>query len=1730
MIRRALAVVAACFLFTGAFSQTITTGVINPTTYCAGAAINVPFTSVGVYTAGNVYTAELSTAAGTFPGTPIGSLASTANTGTIAAVIPFTQGSGTTYRVRVSSTTPVSAMIPNGINLTVNALGINAPTFAGTTFCPNQTFNITYTLNGNCNFPNTPANNVFNAELSDGFGNFAAPTIIGSRTGNNGGTISVTIPTTASAATGYRIRVRSTNPGAGLTSPDNGADFTVNAIAVNTITSGATSYCAGATFNVSYTLASSCQFFAGNQMTVQLSDGTGSFASPTNIGTATSTNGGNISVTIPQTQPAGTGYRFRLVSNNPVRTSVGSLTDITVNQFGINAPVIASTSFCQGSAVAVPYTIQNSCTFPNTPTNNTFTAQLSNSSGSFASPTNIGFATSNNNGTINAVIPVGTPAGTGYRIRVVSLNPTGGPITSADNGTNLSVTAAVGNPTVFGSSTWNAYVYSGTNATITNNVYLGMYTEPTLNFNTTNRWPDASGPTFADASSGTAYSGCAGTGTNYSVSFKRTNFSCNYYQIDIPYHDDDVRLFVNGVQVFSHAPGCCDLHTNAYTTFLNASSTVEFQFINFGGPGRLQVSIAPAANPLTVTPAQTICNGSSTTLTASGPAGLSYAWSPTTGLTPASGLGATVTAAPTTTTSYTVFATDAATNCQVTRVSTITVVPAGSTPTVTVTNSTPTICSGITATTLTASGAGTYTWSPAAGLSSTTGNTVIANPAVTTTYTVTGSTGAGCNSNTATATVTVQNVPTTPTPGTFGNGVWNVYSHNNMTFSNYYGFYSENNLSFNTATRWNPANGPHTANAATGTAYQGCNVSTTNNSMSFMRTNFTCGYYTLSSNYHDDGFTVLVNGVQVFQNNGFASVSEPNVWSGFLNATSTVELRLVNTGGPGRLDISLATTSGPQVLSPNVVICPNTGTDLTSSAAAFPNATFAWSISPNEPTITFVPGTNVANTRLQTTLATPSQVYTLTNTMTDAGPGGTGCTATRTLTVTVAATPTVVITPASATIVCPTQTVTLTASGANTYTWSPATGLSATTGNVVIAQPTTTTTYTVTGDNNCATDTETVTVTVVPLPDYNTFPTGVWNIYGFASPTIGTNYTGFYTDNGTGTPNWSFNSGTRWGMTQPPSVAPATNGAAWQGCTMPTTNYSMSAKRRGFACGVYQIDIPAHDDWYILFINGQQVSQHLTGTGDAHTAAWTGVLNTNSTIELQFFQNTGNAFFGITFTQIAQPAGTTVWTGATSTDWFTAGNWCSAVPTTTLDALIPALGPQNMPTIGGAGAVARNITINAGVAAGTFNPALAAANLTMGAFNLDVNGNWVNNGTLTAGTGTVSFVGAGSGNTISGATLFNNVTVNKANGIASSGTQQIGGVMTFTNGVVTATGTLRFLAGSSVASVSNNSYVDGVVTKVGNTTFTFPVGKAGLWRPINISAPSTITDTYTAQYFNTSALGSYPNANRAVTLDHVSNAEYWMLNRTAGTSSVITSLSWDSNSGGVANLPTLRVAGWNGSLWADLGNQSTSGNTAKGTITGTTATTFSGPYTLASTVFINALPVQLSGMVCGINSFGNPQIDWKTEVEVNSDYFQIERSFDGEKFEAVGRVTLKGDSRMTQSYSFEDFGAPDGKMYYRLKQVDRDGRFEYFQVCAMTVISGGLSVTPNPTSGTATIKLHGDDLRELTVMNSIGQVVPVSYSINNAIIEMDLAHLAPGVYLVRVTTGKKSGVLKLVKS
>jgi hypothetical protein len=329
-------------------TNSITTSVIAGSpfsvTCSAGTAVNVDFTSVGTFTAGNIYTAELSDAAGSFAfPTPIGNLSSTANAGTINATIPANTPTGAAYRIRVVSDSPITTGTDNGTNLTINltggSCGISTSAIVGSPFSvtcgAGAAVNVDFTSIGTFN-----VGNIYTAQLSNSAGSFASPVVIGTLSStSNSGTIASTIPAGTLTGAGYRIRVISSSPV--YTGTDNGSNLTINLSGGPCVSGISTGAIAGSPFVIdcntfqviTVPFTATGNYNVGNIFRAQLSDASGSFAFPITIGELT-LSGLNPSSTIPSTIFAGltpgTNYRIRVVSTNPVNTGTDNGTNLTV--------------------------------------------------------------------------------------------------------------------------------------------------------------------------------------------------------------------------------------------------------------------------------------------------------------------------------------------------------------------------------------------------------------------------------------------------------------------------------------------------------------------------------------------------------------------------------------------------------------------------------------------------------------------------------------------------------------------------------------------------------------------------------------------------------------------------------------------------------------------------------------------------------------------------------------------------------------------------------------------------------------------------------------------------------------------------------------------------------------------------------------------------------------------------------------------------------------------------------------------------------------------------------------------------------------------------------------------------------------------------------------------------------------------------------------------------------
>jgi trimeric autotransporter adhesin len=449
-------------------------------------------------------------------------------------------------------------------------------------------------------------------------------------------------------------------------------------------------------------------------------------------------------------------------------------------------------------------------------------------------------------------------------------------------------------------------------------------------------------------------------------------------------------------------------------------------------------------NSATVTPPanQTICSGGSATLTASG-AG-SYSWSPPTGLS--STTGATVTASPASTTTYTVTGTTA--GCTSNGTVTVTVAPL----TVGVSPNT-TICSGA-STTLTATGATNYTWSPATGLSATTGASVTANPTTTTTYTVTGTTGS-CSS-TANVTVTVTPVNVTVSPNTtICSG-----AAANLTAS------GATNYSWSPPTGLSASTGANvSASPTTTTTYTVTGTTGTCSNTATVTVTVTPLALTLSPN------TTICNGGSTTLTAGGASnyswspptgLSSTSGTSVTASPATTTTYTVSGTSGSCSSSLSVTVTVTPVTVTvtPNTSICDGSSTTLTAGGGA---TNYTWS-----------PSTGLSSTSGTTVTANP----TTTTTYTVTGTNGT-CSNTASMTVTVNPVPTVIASNNGP--LCEGSTMQLQANSlpGTSYNWSGPNGFTASTQNGSIpATLSAAGTYTVTTSLNGCTSSTTTNVVI----------------------------------------------------------------------------------------------------------------------------------------------------------------------------------------------------------------------------------------------------------------------------------------------------------------------------------------------------------------------------------------------------------------------------------------------------------------------------------------------------------------------------------------------------------------------------------------------------------------------------------------------------------------------------
>jgi hypothetical protein len=386
-------------------------------------------------------------------------------------------------------------------------------------------------------------------------------------------------------------------------------------------------------------------------------------------------------------------------------------------------------------------------------------------------------------------------------------------------------------------------------------------------------------------------------------------------------------------------------------------------------------------------------------------------------------------------------------------------------------------------------------------------------------------------------------------------------------------------------------------------------------------------------------------------------------------------------------------------------------------------------------------------------------------------------------------------------------------------------------------------------------------------------------------------------------------------------------------------------------------------------------------------------------------------------------------------------------------------------------------------------------------------------------------------------------------GVALRTPLTLSNTLVLTSGLLTTdiTNALTLKASTMVQGGSGASFVNGPVLRpvgpvTSATAFVFPVGKGSAYRPLTLTvATQSNTTVYRAEQFEGNASRSLTSPDASGTdLARVSQARYFTLTPLSPDATVVAqplgftgtvTLSYGADDGVATPAATSLVIAKRADAtqpWANAGRGGYVGTPGAGTVTSGTVLSFSD-FALGSTdpaAATNPLPVQLITFTATRQPGGPVALAWATASEVNSAHFKIERSADGRVFATIASVAAAGTSQLARTYSTLDATAPVAALYYRLRQVDADGRVAYSPVVAVGAGPTDPLLAPNPTHDN--LHLTATLPTAYTVRSVLGQAM-LSGNVASGPATLSVASLPAGVYFLELRTAEGRSVRRFMK-
>jgi len=151
------------------------------------------------------------------------------------------------------------------------------------------------------------------------------------------------------------------------------------------------------------------------------------------------------------------------------------------------------------------------------------------------------------------------------------------------------------------------------------------------------------------------------------------------------------------------------------------------------------------------------------------------------------------------------------------------------------------------------------------------------------------------------------------------------------------------------------------------------------------------------------------------------------------------------------------------------------------------------------------------------------------------------------------------------------------------------------------------------------------------------------------------------------------------------------------------------------------------------------------------------------------------------------------------------------------------------------------------------------------------------------------------------------------------------------------------------------------------------------------------------------------------------------------------------------------------------------------------------------------------------------EITFSTAQQTNNSHFDIEHSRDGQSFNSIGRLEGEGNESIESDYAYIHNTPAEGLNYYRVKQVDFDGKYSYSVIASLVCSEGKVRAYPNPVDDILTISSSSEG--SLTIFSQVWQEVG-TYPVVEGKTEVDMSQLGSGIYFLKYSDGTIERILK----